>query len=221
MKITFSLILLLPFTSLFAQNNKDSLLVFVGKQIEVIYSPSEQKPDVIDTIITGNDTSYIKQISFNLDKRYSARYEILDIINGSYGLDTIEFIAYDHYGAPAFSKFENALLFVSYSKGKLYHEKYQYFDLYMTVNGNWASPYSTGDYNHSYKDSITVKPEMIPFINEVSFPIHTMDNKQIKKLYPKPYFEIKNGQAIAKYGNYIEDLFKLKQQTILKARGIF
>ena len=43
----------------------------------------------------------------------------------------------------------------------------------------------------------------------------------IQTWYPKPYYDIRNGKAIAIYGNYVDDLFILKQQTILKARGIY
>jgi hypothetical protein len=43
----------------------------------------------------------------------------------------------------------------------------------------------------------------------------------IEMNFPTPYYEISNGMATAVYGNYIEDLFKLKQETILKARGIY
>jgi hypothetical protein len=91
----------------------------------------------------------------------------------------------------------------------------------MTESGKWASPYSSGDYNHPFKDSITVKPEIINFKDVVSIPVDRLTNKTIKIWYPKPYYNIKNGKAIAIYGNYVDDLFKLKQQTILKARGIY
>lgn len=91
----------------------------------------------------------------------------------------------------------------------------------MTSSGEWASPYSMRDYNHAYKNSITVKPEKIQFKNEISFPVSNMSEKEVKRCYPKSYFKIENDRAIAVYGNYVDDLFKLKQQTILKARGIF
>jgi hypothetical protein len=39
--------------------------------------------------------------------------------------------------------------------------------------------------------------------------------------FPQPYYKIEKKQAIPIYGNYVEDLFILKQQTILKARGIY
>ena len=192
-----------------------NLLVFVGEKIDVIYSPEEKKP------VVRNDSGFVIEASISLDYRYIARYKILQMVHGTHKTDTIEFTVFDHYGEPAFSRHQTVLLFVSYHEGKLYHEKYQYFDLYMTQTGQWASPYASGDYNHTYKKNITVKPEKIPFTDEVSFPIGEMTERAIEIWFPQPFYEIKNGRAIAIYGNYVADLFKLKQQTILKARGIY
>lgn len=196
--------------SAFGQTRKDSLIVFVGEKIKI----KQTKRPLTETIIEGNDTiTYVR-----IDREYSAKYKILQLIHGSYKSDTIEFKVYDHYGKPAFSKYKTVLLFVSKDNGKLYHEKYQYFDLYMTENGKWASPYSSGDYNHLFKDSITVKPEIIPFTGKVSYPVKNMPEDEVKKWFPEPFYRIEKEQAIAIYGNYVEDLFILKQQTILKAR---
>ena len=226
------LIILLSITTVFSQSRMDSLIVFVGEKIEIKSYPRDWKDYIIDTIITErvrtNDTSYVTR-AMSIDSRYLVKYKILQKINGYYSSDTIEFIVYDHYGVPAFSKCQYVLLFVSCSKGKLYHEKYQYFDLYLTQDGRWASPYATGDYNHPYKDCITVKPEKMMFKEPVSYPtkglvsfkLEELNDDWIKKRFPKPYYEIKGDTAFAIYGNYVEDLFKLKQQTVLKARGLY
>ena len=215
------LTILISLTSAFGQTRKDSLIVFIGEKIDVKYSPEEKKESPVDTIIEGNDTSYMRHVSISMDSRYIAKYKILQLVHGSYKTDTIEFLAFDHYGEPAFSKYQTVLLFVSNCNGKLYHEKYQYFKLYKAENGKWASPYPSGDYNHPFKDSITVKPEKITFKDDVSFPVDKLTNEDRKTWYPKPYYEIKKGRAIAIYGNYVDQLFILKQQTILKARGIY
>ena len=216
------LTLLISLTSVFGQTRKDSLLVFVGEKIDVKYSPEEKKESPVDTIIKGKDTSYVRHVPLSFDSRYVVKYKVLQLINGSYKQDTIEFIAFDHYGKPAFSEYKTVLLFVSHYKGELIHEKYQYFDLYLTTDNKWASPYSSEkDFNHPYKDNITVKPEKISFKEEISFPIDKLSPDEIKIRFPKPYYEIKNGKAIVVYGNYVDDLFKLKQQTILKGRGIY
>lgn len=216
MKTILPLVLVLFFlTSGFGQSPKDSLLVFVGEKIEVQYSPEASSSD---TIILGKDT--LLTVSVPMDKRFIAKYKVLAVINGWFKPDTLTFFVYDHYGEPAFSKYKTVLLFVSSYKGKLYHEKYQYFDLYRTVDDRWASPYSNGDYTHPFKDKLTVKPERISFQDEVSYPVDTLSLVQRQTRFPKPYFDIKKGKAKAIYGNYVDDLVKLKLQTILKARGM-
>ncbi len=200
--------LFLSLTSSFGQTSKDSLLVFIGEKIEVKYIP--EKPSS-DTTILGKDT--VITVGLKLDNRYRAKYKILQVINGSFRQDTITFTAYDHYGEPAFSKFKTVLLFVSPHKGELYHEKYQYFDLYLTADNKWASPYSRRYTNDYYKDKVTIRPEKILFKEEVSAPISHLSEDQRKTLFPKPYFDIKNGNAIAIYGNYVDDLIKLQKQT--------
>lgn len=218
-KISFLLFYLICSSS-FGQNLKDSLIVFLGKKITLNYSPQEKK-EKIGIRVIGKDTLHVKVYSLPMDHKYIAKYKIVQLLSGFYSNDTIEFEVFDHYGEPGFANFETVLLFVSKRNGKLYHEKYQYFDVYLTKNGIWASPYSSTDYNHSFSNNITVKPEIMSFKNEVSYPLYKLTKKEVEMWYPTPYYEIKNGKAIAKYGNNVNDLFILKQQTILKARGIF
>jgi hypothetical protein len=223
MKATARIILyiLILSTSAFAQTKKDSLLVFVGEKINIKLAPEEISVIKIDTNFVGKDTVLIERHSIGLDSKYIANYKILKFVHGFYISDTIEFIAYDHYGVPEFSNFKTVLLFLTFKNGKIYHEKYQFFDLYLTSDNKWASSFSSYDYNHPFKNEITIKPTKMTFINEVSYPINNLNIKEIRSKYPKPYYKIKKDKAIAIYGNYVEELFKLKQQTVLKARGIY
>lgn len=201
------------------QSRKDSLLVFVGEKIEVELVVEEEEPS-IETVIRGTDTIQTRTVTFKIDNEYRAKYKILQKVHGFYDADTIEFTVFDHYGKPAFSQYQHVLLFVSYHDGELYHEKYQYYAVYLTTDHRWASPYAVRDYNHAFKDEITVKPEKISFATELSFPLDQLQG-EVQRRYPRPYFEVKNGRAFAVYGNYIEELFQLKKETILKARGIY
>jgi hypothetical protein len=199
-----SAFILLGFSATLAQTKKDSLYVFVGEKIEVtgIKNP-------IDT----------SEVPF--DGATRATYKIIQKVFGDLKKDTIVFEAFDHYGIPAFSTYRYALLFVSAYKGKLYHEKYQFFDVYKTTNGRWASSYKARDYHHPYNKNTTVKPEPIPFAEEVSYDIRYAGRDATAELYPAPYYRIEGNKAIAVWGNYIEELFTLKKESILKARGIF
>lgn len=158
-----------------------------------------------------------------MDNRFKAKYAILKKVYGSFPRDTIEFVTYDHYGTPAFSKFKNVLLFVSADSGTYYHQKYMYNDVYKTKDGSWAGTYASDDYEHAYNRHTKIKPVKIEFAEKVSFPIKTVDKEeqQLEFSYPKPYFKTVGDSAFAVYGNYVEDLVTLKKEGVLTARGLF
>lgn len=178
---------------------KNKLFVFVGEKIEENTLPFE---------------------SGDLDNGYRLRYRVLVPVYGHYAGDTISFDAYDHYGRPAFLHHQHVLLFLSEYEGRYYHEKYQFFDVYKTTNGRWASPYARDDYEHAYNKSTRVKPEKIPFATEIIYPLKTR-GRDMTWHYPEPYFKITGDSAIAVYGNYVEDLFRLKKEGVLTARNLF
>ncbi|WP_153797172.1 hypothetical protein [Foetidibacter luteolus] len=181
------------------RNNK--LFVFVGEKIEVTPLP-----------YTPGD----------FDSGVKAKFLILQRVYGYYDKDTIEFEAYDHYGRFPFADYKNVLLYVSEYEGKLYQEKYMYDPVFKTKDGRWAGPYSD-DYGHSYNKHTTVKPEKIDFAEEVSFPtkIKDDDGKEYTLSYDEPYFKLVGDKAIAVYGNFVPELFKLKKEGVLTARELF
>jgi len=181
---------------------KNTLFVFVGEKLDFVELPYEEG---------------------SMDGGFKVKYKILQRVYGNYLGDTIEFNAYDHYGIPPFSKFKNVLLFVSEYKGKYYHEKYQFFDVYNTKNNRWASSYKQYDYGHSYNANTTVKPEKIDFVDKVAYPtIIKYGKNEIDTIsYPKPYYETIGDSAFAVYGNYVEELFRLKKEGVLTARELF
>jgi len=206
MKKSFCVAILLVFhcAIIFCQTRKDSLYVFVGKKIEIV------KFEI------PHDTSEIV-----LDEGFKAKYQIIQNVYGNYNKDTIEFEVFDHYGIPTFSKYDYVLLFVGNYNGKLYHEKYQYFDVYKTKNGRWASSYNFSEY--AYNKNTTVKPEPIDFLDEVSYKLNlNQKNKdRYEKMFAPPYYKIVGDKAIAVWGNYVEQLFELKKGRTLKSRGYF
>jgi hypothetical protein len=183
-------------------NDTTRLLAFVGKKISVEPLPFEQG---------------------SMDNGFKAKYVILKKVYGNFPLDTIEFVAYDHYGVPPFSKFKNVLLYVSADSGTYYHQKYMYNDVYKTKDGRWAGTYSSDDYNHGYNSHTNIKPVKVEFAAKVSFPIKMVDDqgRQLEFSYPKPYFKIVGDSAFPVYGNYVEDLVTLKKTGVLTSRGMF
>jgi hypothetical protein len=182
--------------------NSNTLFVFVGEKLDFVELPYD---------------------SGSMDVGFKLKYKILQRIYGDYKDDTIEFEAYDHYGTPPFSKYKNVMLFVSEENGLYYHEKYQYFDVYKTKSNRWASSYKQSDYRHSYNLNTSVKPEKIDYIDRVVYPtiIKYNDNKIDTIKYPMPYYNTIGDSAIAIYGNYVEELFRLKKEGVLAARELF
>lgn len=180
---------------------KNSLFVFVGEKISFDTIPYEPG---------------------DFDNGFRAKYKILERVYGVYPKETIEFEAYDHYGSPPFANYKHVLMYVSEHEGKYYQEKYMFDDVYITKDGRWAGSYSD-EYNHAFNKNTTIKPLKISFVEEVSYPTSYKDSEDKTVLldYPKPYFRIDGDKAIAVYGNYIEELFKLKKDGVLTARELF
>lgn len=176
----------------------NTLFAFVGEKLEFTELPHEDG---------------------SMDAGYKAKYKIIQRVYGNYSSDTIEFVAYSHKGVPEFPNYRHVLLFVSESNGKYYHEKYQYFDVYKTKDNRWASSYKSRD----YRENIAVKPVKIEFSEPVVYPtIIKYYNDKIDTIkYPEPYYKTIGDSAYAIYGNYLEDLFKLKKEGVLAARGLF
>jgi hypothetical protein len=176
--------------------------VFIGEKIKVDYAKEKY---------------YCNRIS--MDSKFDADYKIVENIYGNYSNDTIHFVAYDHYGRPAFGNYEYVMLFVSKYCDEIFHQKYQFYNVYKTVDNKWAAPYQTSDY--SRLDTLSkIKPVKIIFKTPVEFDISKASKEWVEKSYPSPYYKIENGKAIAVYGNYVPELLELKKQTVLKARNI-
>jgi hypothetical protein len=192
--------------SLFGQQDKRPFLVFVGEKISV------------DTFTPAG-----KNQMDLFDNSFIAKYRILQKVYGEYSSDTIEFEVYDHLHAPPpFSTYKTVLLYASRgSNGTWYHEKYMYSDVYKTLDGRWAGPYEWNDYQHEYNKNTSIRPEKIAFPDSISFNVSRIRGKLRREWYPKKYFRFEGDRAYPVMGNYVEELFALKRNGFLKARGIF
>lgn len=189
-------LLAVTFSQAFGQTTKDSTYVFVGEKIEI----SELPPKKFDILF---------------DYALKAKYKVIQNICGSFKNDTIEFEAYFHCGGALFSKFKNVLLFVVNDNGRLCLEKYQYFDVYKTVDGRWASPGDTSKFDKHHQGNF--KPRHIQFVDTVWYDIRQLDRGCLKRIaFPEPYFRIEGNKAIALMGAYVDDLVLIKNKGILK-----
>lgn len=156
--------------------------------------------------------------AFPSDGKFEAVYKIIKNINGEFKQDTIRFIAYDHYHTAKFSKSKYALLFVGEYCGKLIHTKYQYFDVYPTKDGRWASPGNPYRFDDNFK-ARSIKAVPIAFDNDLSF-----DTKSLffRDSFAEitPYFTLEGNKATPVMGTYIDELVKLKQEADLKYLNI-
>lgn len=156
-----------------------------------------------------------------MDAAFRARYKVIKQVYNQLPSDTIEFIAFDHYGEPAFSNYEHVLLYVVKADEGYFHEKYQYSPLYKTKDNSWAAPYDSWDYNHPYNSDTTVNPVPIEWKTAPSFEATNRDLSDLEKYFPHPFYHIDGRTVTAIYGNYLQDLFSLKKSGVLKARGYF
>ncbi|MES2848092.1 MAG: hypothetical protein V4685_03490 [Bacteroidota bacterium] len=179
------------------KERENTLLVFVGEKVEVRYIPEK-------------DTSVLM-----LNGEYYAKYKVLQNVYGDFTEDTIEFTAFDHYGEPAFSNYKNVLLFVSKHEGKYYHKKYQFYDVYKTKDERWAGRYSVRDLGYDNRRNKYVSAQKIDFTEKAFVPLELVNKKEISCWFPEPYYKIENDRAIPVYGNYIEDLFRIKKEGTL------
>ena len=190
------------FVKNYGVNDTTRLFAFVGEKISVDPLPHTQG---------------------SMDNGFKAKYVILKKVYSNFPQDTIEFVAYDHYGTPPFSKFKNVILYVSADSGTYYHQKYMYNDVYKTKDGRWAGSYASDDYEHANNKHTKIKPVKIEFAEKVSLPTKIVDEegRQLEFSYPKPYFKTVGDSAFPVYGNYVEDLVALKKTGTLTARGLF
>lgn len=159
----------------------------------------------------------------SMDLSFKAKYKVIQKVFGEFPEDTIEFLVYDHHGFPAFSKFENVLLYVSAKGGTYCHQKYMYNDVYLTKSGRWAGTYLEAGYPDTLNKAARIKPVIMEFSKEVSYPTYVVgeDSQVFNVHYPKPYYRTLKTRAVAVYGNYVEDLFVLNRDGFLTARGLF
>ncbi|WP_285009279.1 hypothetical protein [Pedobacter faecalis] len=153
------------------------------------------------------------------DQMFEAKYKVLKSIYGGYAKDTINFTVYDHgTSAPAFSEHRYVMLFVSEHCGRLFHEKYQYFDVYPTADGRWAR---AGDpYRFDRHSPRVIQARKIEFKPGFSIDIRQRYAHEIPKEYPKEYFRVTRNKAYPQVGVYVEELLQIKKDGTLKARGI-
>jgi hypothetical protein len=181
----------------------ENLIAFVGEKISVTEFEPETAPDAI-----------------LMDSAFKARYRVIEVIYGTYAEKTLEFEAYDHYGRPGFENHRHVLLFVSSAGGAFYHQKYQYFPVFKTKSGRWAGCGDPYQFEPDMHRGI-ISAHSLDFNRDAYFDISRHSRREKREYFPSEYFQIRDGKAYCKKGNTVQELFEVKKQGVLKARGLF
>jgi hypothetical protein len=179
-----------------------NLVAFIGRRIEV--RDVERKP---------------KPGTWLLDAEFLLRYEVLQIIFGSYQKKEISFASYVHFGRPPFLDHEYGLMYVSRVGERWVQQKYLFQPVYPTADGRWAGcgdPYDGGHWSGS-----GVKAEPINFRPAVVFDIRNVPAFVLERKYPLPLFRYENDTAVCLMGNYPDALFRVLKEGILTSSGVF
>lgn len=96
------------------EDDSVNLYVFIGEKISVIeFDPNENNTLIEIDSITG-DT--IRRMSYVMDNGFKNKYKVVKNVFNDLKTDTIEFVAYDHYGRPGFENYNNVILYISLNK---------------------------------------------------------------------------------------------------------
>ncbi len=191
----------------FECSEPQNFLVIIGEKINVEFQEPKKYCDE-------------KGIFVQFDTEYLAEYRILKTLVGDTSDKKIEFTIFDHYSDPEIARYDYSIVYLIEQCGRYFQSKYQFQDLYLTENGEWASPYNPTDYKRLGIEH-EIKPTKINFKEPVYYKYHEeWSDERIKDRYPEPYYKHFDGYVEALYGNYIPDLLTIKKETILKARGI-
>ncbi|WP_210151082.1 hypothetical protein [Chryseobacterium scophthalmum] len=174
------------------QKIPSKLYVFVGKKIDISY---------VDT----SDYCYMM-----MDSKYDATYKIEQEFGDHFPDSTITFTAYDHDFSHRFL-FEdynvNVLLFVEERCGELIHKRYKFYPVYKTKDGKWASVI---DPKKFYIHSEKFKPVKVNFNSSVYFEyFKNTPIEQLESIFPKKYYNLKDGKAYPIMGLSIENLVEI------------
>lgn len=171
------------------------------------------------------------QLRLCMDSRFNARYRIVELLDGDYDGETIDFAVYDHYGLPNFSKHARVILYVKQFETGLYHHKYAYDPLSPTREGEFAfcgDPYADYDLSQIEENG---RADLTPFDFEppirrkisdwlyepedyadLSQEVIREDFVETMRKFAPPAWEINGNQATCKMGMVPEALANVRMQ---------
>lgn len=192
-------------------NDSINLFAFVGKKISVTeFDPNENK---IEKIIDAETGDTIITERYVMDYGFKCKYLVIINIYNKLNKDTIEFIAYDHYGRPGFENYDTVLLYISKSENGDYyfHRKYQFDEIFKNKKGYYYTyPKFLGTMYTPYKDSLS---GFDIDLKQKKFPIGHLSKETLIQYYPKEFYKIEDSTAYPIRGISLEEMIKYRLKT--------
>ena len=202
-------------------NKNINLYAFVGKKISVTeFDPNENQEDVqtgeyeIDE--ETRDTLKIARKRSIMDGAFKCKYKVVKKMFNYLETDTVEFFAYDHYGAPGFAERDTVILYLSKSENgsHYFHQKYQYDQVYRNRKGHYYSyPKFNGNESPEIIEGMTGFDKTF---SDEKYDVSHLDAEAIKMYYPPKFYKIENNFAIPIKAIYLNRLTNYRLSTTFK-----
>jgi hypothetical protein len=198
----------------YKEDSTVNLFAFIGKKIAMEeFDPNARKANKIEIDPETGDT--IIRIPFVMDRTFKLKYKVIKNLYNNLKVDTIEFVAYDHYGEPDFAEYKNVILYISKSTDSSYyfHQKYQYNEIHKTKSNEWIGLLNFGS-AYRIKEGRKLNLKKIKLNESANTDLKHFSKLDIKFFFPKPFYKIKNNKAIPILGISIKDLIHYKVKSI-------
>ena len=200
----------------YQENVNINLFAFIGEKISIEeFDPNVTKEKKIEIDPDTGDTIIRKY--YVMDRAFKLKYKVLKNLYNDLKVDTVEFVAYDHYGKPNFAEFKNVILYISKSQDDKYyfHQKYQFNAIYKTKENEWIGLLNFGN-RFLIDEGKKLNLKKIELYEIANVDLKNMREKYIEYYYPKPFYKIKKNKAIPVLGLPINDLIEYKVKSIIK-----
>jgi hypothetical protein len=201
----------------------DKIYIELEPEECIEYVKCKEEPEVYAFVGKVLEVKKVEEIYYcdylTLDLKYKATLKIQHQVFNNYKSDTITFFAYDHYSKPAFSEFENVLIYISEACDVNYHAKYLFSPAYQ-VGDSWKVTYATPQTKVGEMLHELAKP--IKFDDDLYYEFgNNLTEKELGERFPEPYFYRKGSFVRPLYGYDVKDVFDIMKKTRLKKYGFF
>jgi hypothetical protein len=199
----------------------NELIVFIGDKISFKYfppTPAEKEIERIEDEANAKKTG-VQAVRIALSVRMKARYKVLDMISGKDRSQEIDFVAFDHFGKPAFAKRSPVLIYLGINDMGYYQIRGVYAFVYPSKDGRWVYCNSEDAYFHEEIPAEflrnNLRPIELKWDEEVSIEI----DGEIKPKFPEAYFKRDQNSLVCHQAAYVEEIIPFQKAYIEKTRS--